>query len=282
MQVCDSISLVYFSAPEGEEHMATQPERIATLESTIKIISRIVYVSIPLLLAWGAYITQNVVAMKQALADGGNTKLVADLQSPNSPQQLQANLNMVVAQIKSDRANNKQPNPDKVKALSRAVAQVTKKDPNLAETWQAASQLINFRIPAASIPSSPCFHERRPLDQLPSNAPTNGTAYEITLDVKDCTFDLDDTERVVKQDEDAINERMKNAGSSIAFRITFQFQRVHIIYKGGGLPSIVNMYVFRDCTFDWQLPSVPATPGQKITQQLLEAENPSNVTVSGI
>jgi hypothetical protein len=52
--------------------MASQPERIASLEATASIAKWVLGIFIPLVIGRGAFITMNVIAMKQQLADGGN------------------------------------------------------------------------------------------------------------------------------------------------------------------------------------------------------------------
>ena len=83
---------------------------------------------VPSLLLWAWFITNNVIAIKQQLADDGNKQIVAELTNPESPQQLQANLSTVVAQVRSVRVNGKKPDPKKIAGLSNAVAQVIRQD----------------------------------------------------------------------------------------------------------------------------------------------------------
>jgi hypothetical protein len=269
-------------------NVAGQAERIASLETDRKWHWCALTVVAVCGLGWLSWVSLALVsikgdmqAVKQRIRDGGLGEIVSQLRSPESQDQLRANLSTVVAQIETAKVRGRKADPGKIKALSGAVAQVTRSDPEMQETWQAAAQLINFRVPSTSIPSTPCFRGPRPADTSPSSPPNSAlTVYDITIAVKDCTFNLDDTEDVVKQDEAQISKAASSLSPVVSFRIVFRFQHVHLIYRGGTLPPIVNLYVFRDCTFDWQLPTVPTASGQKITQQLLEAENPSYVIVS--
>jgi hypothetical protein len=45
--------------------MPTQPERIASLETTTSIAKWVLGIFIPLVILWGAFITMNVIAVKQ-------------------------------------------------------------------------------------------------------------------------------------------------------------------------------------------------------------------------
>jgi hypothetical protein len=47
--------------------MATQLERIASLETSASIAKWVLGIFIPLVIGWGAFITINVIAMKQSL-----------------------------------------------------------------------------------------------------------------------------------------------------------------------------------------------------------------------
>jgi hypothetical protein len=95
-------------------------------------------------LGWCWSLASKVTAIQQQLADGGNTKIVAELKSPESTEQLQANLATVAAEVQTARVKGAQPN-QKTAALSQAVSQVIRREPTIPEVWQAASQLVSFR-----------------------------------------------------------------------------------------------------------------------------------------
>ena len=77
-------------------------------------------------LIWCYHLGAKVTAVEQQLADGGNAKIVAELKSPKSSAQLQANLSTVIAQVQTARVDGKQPNAKKVNALSDALSEVVK------------------------------------------------------------------------------------------------------------------------------------------------------------
>jgi hypothetical protein len=61
--------------PEGVNFMASQPERITSLETTAKIARLVPLPLISIVIGRGVYITANAIAIKEQLAAGGNTNV---------------------------------------------------------------------------------------------------------------------------------------------------------------------------------------------------------------
>jgi hypothetical protein len=207
--------------------MPTQPERIASLETTAAIAKGVLGVFIPLVILWGSYITVNVIAIKQQMADGGNTKLVTELKTPKSPEQLRANLSTVVAQVQSAQANGIKPNPQKVYALSGAVSEAAQKNPELPQAWQAASELVNFRSGTQPIPPDPCFESEPHFDNERPDGPLM-----VTIQESNCTGDLGDADAFSRQIGNYMGEQQKELGSRLT-AVNLVFLNAHIIYRGG-------------------------------------------------
>jgi hypothetical protein len=280
-----SIHSYLFPQESDCEMAATQLERdVIGLKTGVKVLSWILGILIPGLGFWGWFVTTNIIAMKQQLADGGNTKLVTELKNPQSPQQLQANLDTVIAQVETAKAAGQQPNPQKAHALAEAIAQVTRKNPDVPEAWQAATQLVNFRAPLGGAAPAKCFsgnlNKLLPPERIPPPDNRSGWEFLVVEESDGCTFDLDDAEAVVDRSKEMIDKATQLAAPERA-GLAFRFRNAHIIYRGGPIPLEIKLYIFENCTFDWQLPSAPSVAGQRFTQQLLEANNPTDVRVTG-
>jgi hypothetical protein len=245
--------------------MATHLERTATLETSIGHIKGVAYVLITLLIPWAAYITINVISMKQSMVDGGNTKLVADLRAPKSPQQLQANLSTVIAQVQNARLAGKPPNPKNIEAVSIALADVVRKQPDVPEGWNAAAQIISYR-------SSRMFPSSKPDCETELNPPPpamlkNQTKATEWIYLHDCTLHLDNL----------ISWRDKNDKTLTS--IAFTCNDVEIVYRGGPILPITSLQLVH-CTFDFQINNEPPPPARRLTEALLAASDINKISFS--
>ena len=139
--------------------MASQPERIAKLEEGKKLHWRALGIAALAAAAWSTWLTTqlaqansnlalmagDVRAIKQKIADGGVGPLVSALQNPKSPEQLAASLAVVSSQIRVAQVDGRHPDEEKLLRLSAAVKTAATRSPNMAEAWQAAYQIVNFR-----------------------------------------------------------------------------------------------------------------------------------------
>ena len=249
--------------------MATQLERIASLETSASIAKWVLGIFIPLVIGWGAFITINVIAMKQSLADGGNTKLVTELKAPKSPEQLQANLSTVTAQIQTARVDGKRPDSKKVAALSGALAQVVSSYPTLSEGWHTAGELISYR----AVPSEP---ENPAECRGAGNAVSSGfwdARIHVTYLLHDCTLSLDqsanDSDRLFIPSGLYGTSRVGNA---------LLLKNVHVVYHGGPISFPGDTLIFWNCTFEFQISSPPPAPANSLTETLLAASDINQVT----
>jgi hypothetical protein len=275
-----SLSSSFFLSVESEDTMAPQPERIASLETAAAIAKWVLGIFIPLVIGWGAYITMNVIAMKQQLADGGNTKLVTELKAPKSPDQLRANLSMVSAQIQTAKANGTKPDAKKVQALSTALSQVVQRDPELPEAWQTAFQLVSYRFQLAQIP--PDSELRNCLDAPKSLTEFAGTLREegdnvakhrpghFQLVSSNCVLNLDSNSAFEStsgwQFFREVNERAPGNG------VHFDLFNAIVTYSGNGLIPFDGLKC-TNCVFELKPSSaIPPRRGQALTDQLLTAD----------
>lgn len=246
-------------------------KRLSVLEDRFKLFGTIVALLLAGVGFWFWYVTSNLIAIKQQLADGGNKQLVTELTNPKSSQQLEANLSTVIAQVQTARARNQPPNSTKVDQLSKAVGGVLNQRPSLIRGWQAAEELISFRsmppqenpIRCRDIPHSP-----------PKGSPELGTIIESTFFLEGCTISLDgdDADFITKRAE-AVARAWGKPGA-----VPVELSFVHIIYSGGDLPKVPYVQ-FENCTFEFRSPSVPTRSGENAVRQLLAASDIKNVRV---
>jgi hypothetical protein len=137
---------------EGHDSMATQLERIASLEAGRKG-QWIALVAVATVGAgWMGWISimlfgmkGDIQAVKQKLKDGGTGDIVSELKAPRSQDQLRASLSTVIAQVQTERVNGKAPDQKKSVALAEALTQVAKRNPEIPDSWRAVALLASFR-----------------------------------------------------------------------------------------------------------------------------------------
>lgn len=273
--------------PESDHGMAKIEERLATIETVLGIWKWIVggvagatFLLGISALAWCYHLGNKVAAIEQQLADGGNARIVADLKNPKSQQELQANLSTVIAQVQTARVNGTKPNAKKVEALSGALTHVIQSDPQLPEAWQAAAQLVSFKSSPQGRPvDTPCF-TGGPMQDM-NEPPLGANNYSLSIIAANCVADISDAENFSRANGSYIADwEQKLAPRRVS--IIVRFIGAHIIYRGGPLFPNVTGFVFQNCTFDIAVPVVPPPGGRTVTQQLLEAKNLNNVSISGL
>jgi hypothetical protein len=262
-----SICVFYpYQSLESDDGVA----KIDEVAGKLSVLYKLSFVILGWLAAISVYLALqhgDIQAIKQSINDHGLGQIVTELKAPKSRQQLQANLSTVIAQVQTARANGKQPDPKKVTAISEAVSQVTQKDPEVPEAWQAASALVSFRNaihePSNSIPCEKPYSVK--IVMLGQHFDPTGPASDV-LQYRDCVMDIGDLTWFEKNDPTP-------HGAQAAISLT----NVHVIYRGGPLLP-VRYIVFSGCTFEFQINAPPPQPGRALTQTLLAASDINNVT----
>jgi hypothetical protein len=254
--------------------------RLASLETKMKAIFWVAGILTPIMFGAAYWIESNIVAMKQALADGGIGRLVVSIEKPSSPQQLKANLQLVASQIRVARLGGEKPNLARIKAISRAVEGVASTNPDLPEVWQAASQLISYRsvVGSSSEQLPDCLDSQVTGGTIVS--PPDGTTTVLQpIVLHNCRmvmdFNLEDLKRKKGNIPlypffDLPYGRWKNGPAII-------FDNAVIEYRGGPIRVKVPM-AFQNCTFDFDLQQVPSRNGSLLVRTLL-ASDEQNVMV---
>jgi hypothetical protein len=279
-------SNLFLLRSEGDHSMASVPERLATVETTLSHIKGILLVFVPLAIAWGSYITVNVVSMRQAMADGGNAKLVAELKAPKSTQQLQANLITVTAQIQAARVDGKKPNPQKLRALSGALTQVVQKNPDLAEGWRAVAVLASYRTSdvlenASALPDCDISQKAHaiPASDIPE---TPYTAGSFGFVFRNCRLYLDHLPpgKLIKTTLAAPfgNAPAGNSvyGGDHAFIINCEI----VLTDSGIAESPILIFHAINCRFEYQIENKPPSSSQEFLLASLDAPNPGQFSFS--
>jgi hypothetical protein len=301
-----------------EDIMASQPERVAVLEEKVrgleglkppgwKIFSTVVgaavlwlsFISIQLYL-----IAQRVSHMEGKIGDP-LAATVKGLESPVSDATLAADLQLLSAQIRVDEVRKAQAKPENVQMLASALTEVTKKHPELPETWQAAAQLVNYKYQAQdksvselsnclggngerykysskfsanAVPSAGNAEQA----QIPLDSLLPGVMPAFVLTIRDCALNLDDDGNFPSTLLGrAVEEARKSAPELSAYSLVLNMFNVHVTYTGGKLIPVKGI-LFRDCTFEFKSRlGIPSKGSQQITSQLLVASaSEGKLTVS--
>jgi hypothetical protein len=257
--------------------------------STWKVISGCATAAVLAAIGWSIHIGMKIAVIEQSLSDSG-VKLVAELKSPKSPEQLQTNLIKVTAQIQTAEIEGKRPDQSKVLPLSDALSGIVKNNPDMPSAWSAATQLVNYRFePSAKDISSLPDCLNLPLtgvrpevqgptgpDGVPTHQPFKGPAiarkWEGMVVAQNCRLNLDDNGNFASSNAAKDFEDAKRHNSGIDYYV-LEVTNAYITYKGGKLLPI-NEIRFKNCSFRIQ-PSieVPDKRRQSIALQLLEAKN---------
>jgi len=260
-----------------EEIMASQPERIASLE-THRIWHWAALGTVAAWLAWASLslisVSSDVRAIKQKLADGGIGPIVSAIQNPSSPQQLAANLSLLSSEIRVQRSEGRAPDQKKLDSIAPAIRFAATRNPQVPEVWQAAFQLVSFRseVLKNTFPSSlpNCATDAGALNQIentPETATGSGGHYWATL--HDCVLNLDDDGKFGESPLASFfaeaNRRRPGNGNRISMRHGI------ITYSGGEMIPISQL-VFTDSIFNFSTPKqVPPGPGRSLASQMLTA-----------
>jgi hypothetical protein len=270
--------------------MPTLAERVVAIETALSFWKMVIggFSGAALLAGLGALSWCYHLGTKVAVIEsGGDTKLVTELKTPKSHEQLRANLSMVTPQVETARANGIKPNTKKAKALSDALSLVIKRDPDIPQVWQAASELISYRysfsegveLPpeiarmfGSPVPNSGnCFEQQRKLLIPP---PAAGPPLLNILTWNDCTLRLDDIEGY----ENSLAVQLSKQHNASPVPIRLALVRVKIVYHGGPIIPIVGMQTF-GCEFEFEVPTVPPVRARQLLEAIL-AEDSTNPNIA--
>jgi hypothetical protein len=273
-----------------EVDMASQPERIASLETHRSWQWVAICFLFTVVGVWCGWLSTAVIdmhsdlrAIKQKISDGGNGAIVSALEHPSSPQQLAANLALVSSQVRVARAEGKKADPQKLANLSTAIETVAQRDPSVPEVWQAASEIVTYRS------EQKFFANGEPPNCLdvwvqPASISLQNHTTTVLQPVilQNCKMVLDfDWDKDVKGTKPSGNVPLYpfldldygewRGGPAVIFK------NAVIVYRGGPIQVHVPM-AFQNCLFNLETKQDPTPNGRLLVRTLL-ASDLQNVVV---
>ena len=290
--VCEVECLPYSEQKfsELQSIVAAVDKRLAILEDRegresvwLKVIMTILGTVVLGFGSWMWYITTNVVAIKQQLADGGNKQIVAELRTPKSPQQLLANLSTVIAQVQTARSDGKAADLEKVSSISSALAEVIQRNPNLPEAWQAAANLVDYKYQSPrsaplvncldTLPGTGGFDRMQTTDgviDFPNLSGPQTPGWMSHVYLGNCTLKLDDDGTFDSTSVGKFFAEVRKHHPQ-ASRFVLVLENAHVTYSGGNILPVTEIQ-FTNCTFDLTPPaSLPNKWDRALATDLLVA-----------
>lgn len=171
--------------------------------------------------------------------------------------------------------------PDKSELDQSAVLleNVTLLHPEIGEGWAASGQLISYRSSniapqSGSLPN--CFDA--PYAPSPDRAPHGDLNVQY---FRGCTFIIDDQAGYEKSK--AFQQFIAQLPSHPeTMAVVLNLENVHVVYRGGPLIGPLTTVFFKNCTFDFNLPTTPPDPGKHLIRALLTADLAKPTEVSFI
>jgi hypothetical protein len=243
---------------------------LAELNGSIAVLKWFVGIFAPIALAaiaWCIHLNTKVAVIES----GGDTKLVTQLESPKSPQQLQASLTTVLAQVQTAQAEGKKPDAKKLRNISSAVNTVVKKNPELPEGWRVASALISYDSPQPNVELPDCATiTPTQLSWVPLDPQSKGTPPPHQFTLRNCHLNLD---------APLPASHFTPVGQPESFTIVCD--HCLVTYSGGAIPLLglkgyVNL-IFNNCRFAISASGEPPPAGKGLMEALLVSDDKSHV-----
>ncbi len=252
---------------------------ISEFKGSLKVIKGIAVCAAVPVLAWATFITYNVIAMM----NGGGSKIVAELEAPKSPEQLQANLSTVIAQLQTAKVKGIKPDEKKVKALSGALSQVVEHNQNLPEAWSATAELISYQsqilhpipehLPACNL------NGLKP-ETRPTRTPTGALDYNPGFYLSNCALRLEDvTPLTVTEVPSDFGIKFINPDHRNRVGFPIYLSNGEVIYNGGPIQTKQG-FVFVNCVFNLHTRGVPDAPAQDLLMAALKSDDLSQVKIA--
>ena len=254
--------------------MATQPERIAALEADHKGQWRAIVAVATVGAAWMGWLSimlfgmkGDIQALKQKVKDGGTGDIVSELKQPKSPQQLQASLNTVIAEIQTAHVEGKKPDNKKSAALSTALYDVAKGHPNLPEAWRAAATLVSFQstnvaslapsLPECDVTVKPRMIEPSEVPEIPLRADSARKGFLF----RNCRLNMDRL-----PSGELIQATNPNMPGDIAYIgwVAFVINSEVILNDSGIIHTSVEQFNFVGCRLQYEIDQTPQKPAQRM------------------
>lgn len=230
----------------------------------------------------------DIQAIKQYETDHG-AQIVKDIESPTNAAQLARNLSIAAAQIQLARAENRSPNPSKLKPLENAVLKQSTEHPELPQTWQAAAELASYRtsniVRPAPLPDCNVdqgvriiYPEDIPGIQLPPDY-ANVSGYLF----RNCTLHLDhlpEGHLIVGHIKSNSSGPELPPGTPFAIgHLAFLVNCDIVLTDAGVAESDIVRFFGANCRFDYQVETIPTPPTQRLLIASLDNPTPGQLAV---
>jgi hypothetical protein len=216
-------------------------------------------------------------AIKQKIKDGGLGDIVSKLENPSSRQELAANLALVSSQVRLDRAEEKEPDREKMSTLRSAVVKAAAQNPDVPEVWQAASQIVSFRTANLQVHRSlPLCDTAHALPEERWRAVADGRwVAEVGYFYSHCTLDLATLPPQDKKgtyhfgiiDDGRSGTDRSEHISVLHIEPAEQYAQLPVyvdnglvVSLNGEIPFGNSTFVFTNCKFELSVQSVPDRP----------------------
>jgi hypothetical protein len=250
---------------------------VIEIRASLKMVKWIVGLGAPTVLAaaftaigWCVHLSTKVAVIES----GGDTRLVTKIETSRSPQQLQAGLTTVLAQVQTAEAEGKKPDPDKLRIISKAVGKAVSANPAVVDGWRTAAALINYEYSPLSEKLPDCVDATpTQLSWVPLHPEKAGTPPPHQFTVANCQLNLDDPLPASK---------FSPIGAPNTFTIVCQ--ACLVTYSGGaipltGIPGYINL-IFSGCRFSISAPKEPPPAGKSFMEAVLARDDTDRVSLS--
>ncbi len=274
--------------------MATQPERIASLEEfrnshgqTFKLIVSGLACWLATITVWLFIIKGDLQAIKQRLKDGGTEDVVSELKSDTNIKSAEGQLNIIQGNVQLAVARHKPPNEEKLNRIAPAVADSAKRFPNSPVSWQTVAVVASYRTAALRTNTStrpPCDIKQPPHkitpDEVPESRLSFGDYIGIGFVFKDCTLRMDQlppghlavttTTGPYNSGDHVFPAGTKVVGGYMAYVVNCDI----VLGDSGIAESPITLFYVIGCRLQYDLQEVPKPQTQRFLLASIEANNP--------
>jgi hypothetical protein len=205
---------------------------------------------------------------------GGDARLVHELEAPKSPQQLQANLSTITAEIQTARVEGRRPNPRRTELLSVALSKVVEHNPDLSEAWSTTAELISYR--SQTMRPAPKQLPRCDLKGIKPEVKSRtlsdgGLRIYPGFYLSNCSLKLEDVPPLALSGKELPKSFPIQTPAEGKIEFPLYLSDGEVIYGGGPITPNAG-FVFSHCSFDIKTDGVPNPSARAILEAALKNE----------
>lgn len=238
-----------------EESMAKIDERLASLETGMKVLKWAVGILVPIVITGSIWVGFSIIAIKQKLADGGVGQLVAALVSkPGSDEaEVQKSLSVASTLLERSKAASKTTSKRELAKIGDSLVSVQKAYPQLPQVWETSAQFIDYKSEAFLAKPVAMLRSEIEADRCTQSFGGQGASYNH------CEISLEELAGKVYRNQ--VNGQVS----------PFIFSDSIIHYSGGNLPD--GPMIFTHCLFVFEVKIVPPKRGMNVIEALVQTES---------